>query len=193
MRATVSVAGIYAVDSSIFDNFAVPVNLDKDTVVENILMETAELECLIPEPSALKWAIGRWSARMVGIWSKLWQTTQYTYNPLENYDRTDTETYGRAIHDANVTSGGDTVNQYTAGFDSSDSSASTPANKSVSTLGSTVTTDTTDNSSRTLTSHGNIGVRSSQELILQQREVEQFNIIDYIIQDFKGQFCLLVY
>lgn len=43
------------------------------------------------------------------------------------------------------------------------------------------------------TEQGNIGLTSTQQLIKEEREVAQFEIDDYIIKDFKKQFCILVY
>lgn len=193
MRATLSVAGLYQYDNTIFDNFALPLNVSKEVVVDNILYETQELEVAIPDPDKLKWAIGRWSAKMLPIWTKLQATLNFTYNPIENYNRTDTETTGRAVHSTDVTSGGDTVNEYTAGFNSADAQANVPARRNTSTLGSTTTTDGTDNASRSLISTGNIGVTTTQEMIKQEREIDEFSLIDHIIIDFKTQFCILVY
>lgn len=41
--------------------------------------------------------------------------------------------------------------------------------------------------------YGNIGVTTSQQMIEAEREVVKFNIYDYITDDFKSRFCLLVY
>ena len=57
----------------------------------------------------------------------------------------------------------------------------------------TVNHDTTDTGSITTTRQGNIGVTSTQSLIKEQRDVVQFNLMDYIIKEFKQRFCLLVY
>lgn len=40
---------------------------------------------------------------------------------------------------------------------------------------------------------GNIGVTTTQQMILAEREIAVFNIIDFIINDFKEWFCLLIY
>lgn len=41
--------------------------------------------------------------------------------------------------------------------------------------------------------HGNIGVTTTQQMIREEREVAEFDVIQYIINDFKSRFCLLVY
>lgn len=41
--------------------------------------------------------------------------------------------------------------------------------------------------------YGNIGVTTTQALIQEQRELVQFDLMEFIIKDFQGEFCLLVY
>lgn len=40
---------------------------------------------------------------------------------------------------------------------------------------------------------GNVGVTTTQSMIREEREVDLFNIVDIIVNDFKNRFCLLVY
>lgn len=40
---------------------------------------------------------------------------------------------------------------------------------------------------------GNIGVTTTQKMIREERDVVQFNTIDYITQSFKKRFCVMVY
>lgn len=41
--------------------------------------------------------------------------------------------------------------------------------------------------------HGNIGVTSAQQMIMQEREVAEFCMVDYIVNDFISRFCVMVY
>lgn len=43
------------------------------------------------------------------------------------------------------------------------------------------------------TETGNIGVTMTQQMISAEREIAMFNIIDFIINDFKERFCLRIY
>lgn len=43
------------------------------------------------------------------------------------------------------------------------------------------------------TETGNIGITLTQNMISAEREIAMFNIIDFIINDFKERFCLLIY
>ena len=141
--------GLYNWDDTIFDLMQIPEELDKDTLIDNLLAETAELEVLYPNPVVFKNLVGVWSAKEIDVWNKLYATTQYEYNPIENYNRyeegseggtgrtthsgtdtsADTTTYGgtdvrnEAImqggHDG--VTGSDTKGHWIAGFDSTPS------------------------------------------------------------------------
>ena len=193
MKATGSLAALYNWDQTIFDNLALPQNVSREVVVYNTLYETQELECAIPDPDRLKEAIGNWSATMVYSWTKLQATLNLTYDPIANYDRTETETISHEETGSDTSSGGDTTNGYTAGFNDAGTYANVPASKTVSSLGSTVSSERDFTDSRTMHARGNIGVTTTQEMITQEREVAQFNLINHIVNDIKNQFCLLVY
>lgn len=96
-----STLGLYEWDSTLFDLMQIPSALDKDTLVKNLLAETAELEVLYPNPVVFKNLIGVWSAKNLDVWERLYATTQYEYNPIENYDRQETGSdsgTGRTTH-----------------------------------------------------------------------------------------------
>lgn len=88
--ALLSLMGLYQYDNSMFDLLELPVEISKDDLVDNLLMETAELEVLYTNPEWMKRAIGAWSRKEVGVWIKLAATLNLDYNPIENYNRTDT-------------------------------------------------------------------------------------------------------
>ena len=82
--------GLYQWDQTIFDLMQIPSALDKPTLVDNLLAETAELEVLYPNPVVFKNLVGVWSAKQLDIWNRLYATTHYEYNPIENYNRYET-------------------------------------------------------------------------------------------------------
>lgn len=88
--ATMSPLGLYRWDDTIFDLMQIPSALDKPTLIDNLLSETAELEVLYPNPVVFKNLVGVWSAKQLDIWNRLYATTQYEYNPIENYNRYET-------------------------------------------------------------------------------------------------------
>ena len=82
--------GLYNWDSTVFDLMQIPSALNRDTLIQNLLAETAELEVLYPNPVVFKNLVGVWSAKQIDIWNRLYATTQYEYNPIENYNRIET-------------------------------------------------------------------------------------------------------
>ena len=85
--ATLSVMGLYNWDPTLFDLMMIPSVLDKPLLINNLIVETAELEVLYPNPVLLKSLIGAWSAKQLSVWQHLYETTGYVYDPIENYNR----------------------------------------------------------------------------------------------------------
>lgn len=103
--------GLYQWDQTIFDLMQIPEQLNRDTLIDNLLAETAELEVLYPNPVVFKNLLGVWSAKNLDVWNRLYATTQYDYNPIENYNRYETGSdsgTGRTTH-----SGTDTTTETT--------------------------------------------------------------------------------
>lgn len=97
--ALLTIMGLYNYDNTIFDNLMLPDGVDKPTLVDNIILETAELECIYPTPVFLKTAIGLWSNVQFLTWDRVYTAMNLEYNPIENYDRQETEsTTGTRAH-----------------------------------------------------------------------------------------------
>lgn len=87
MSATMSLLGLYQNNPGMFGELELPEGIDHDTVVNNLLAETAELEILYPQPYLMQAMIGVWSHKELPVWQKLYDTTLLKYNPIENYNR----------------------------------------------------------------------------------------------------------
>ena len=92
LTSTMSVLGLYQVDQTIFDLLRLPDGIDRNTLVHSILLESANREVLYPDPAVLKNAIGLWAERSFLTWQKLLYTTTVEYDPISNYDRTESWT-----------------------------------------------------------------------------------------------------
>lgn len=181
-----SVLGIYEWDNTIFDLMQLPEHIDRTVLIQNLLAENAELEILYPNPTVLKNLIAVWSQKNLDIWNRLYQTTQYEYSPIENYNR-----YEDGTSEGSTTRNtDDTKGHWIAGFDAPNTGDGLIKQTRDEYDGNT-TADT--EGSHTLHAHGNIGVTTTQKLIREQREIEQFNIYDIIIKDFKQRFCIMIY
>ena len=222
-----SIMGMYEYDSTIFDGFDSPSYIDddnvvhtlnRDDVINNILLQCAELELVYPSIQMMKFAISVWSASNSRTWDKLYKSMYLDYNPLWNVDanETETETNERDISRQHTGSNnetrnltdGETVNltdtESVQGFNSNTWSESKRNVKSGTDTFTHTGTDNIainnnetvdDDNERVLTKRrtGNIGVTASQDLIKKEREIADFSIIEYITQSFKERFCLLIY
>ena len=180
--AMLTIIGLYNYDHTLFDDMSIPAAIDRDTLVQNILLECGMFETYIPDPAVMKTAITYWSRKASGIWEDLQKTKEYDYNPIWNKDGVIRETETR---DLKGTGKNETVNQVSA-FDQAGFTNQAKGNTDAeSTDTGTVTRERLE--------QGNIGLTSTQQLIREQREISEFNLYDYIINDFKSRFCLMVY
>ena len=70
------------------DLFLTGWDIDKTTLVDNLLLETAELNILYTDPDFMKIAIKSWSAKELPVWQALYETLFFKYNPIWNKDGT---------------------------------------------------------------------------------------------------------
>lgn len=87
-----SILGLYEAEPTLFDNMALPEGIDKETVIDSILQDCMELEAVYTSPYAMKLMIGVWARRELPTFERVWKAEQAEYNPIENYDRNQTDT-----------------------------------------------------------------------------------------------------
>ena len=202
----ISFLGLYTWDDTLFENLALPEGFTKkkkNILINNLLMETAELEVIYPDPGFMKNAIEAWSGKEVINWERLYKLMLMEYNPIENYNRvedSDNQNRGATTHsgkDIAQGSASDTITNHITSFDSNDLQTH---DRSQDISGTTdevrhghVITDTTGYHLHSQIS-GNIGVTTSQQMAEQEIDITpKLNIFDIIIKSFISRFCLLVY
>ena len=194
--------------------------LSKEAFLDELYSQTAELEVIYPRPDFMQRLIGSWSKTRLPVWNELWKTTQYSYNPIENYDRIEdgtdmdthsgTDTYGNTL----ARTGTDTVTDtpdLLVSEGAYDANTADPVNGlapfshqggeavSETEYGSTDTTNGSTIHGHKITTkhdlhvHGNIGTVTTQKMITEQREIVSFNFYEKMIRDFIERFCILVY
>lgn len=219
MRSWISLYGLYQVDNSILGGLYVPAGLDADRLKERLLYETIDLELLYTEPTMLGRMIYVWALSMQHSWDRMKEALYASYSPIENYDRNedwtdkDTRTDNLTQTTNGSTTGGGTVTGSNSTTDTHsakgyNSGAMVAGEKDqIDTTTSNTTTDSTTNNSTTTNTgtqgrdytrkgrvHGNIGVTTNQQMINAELELRVNNQMEtIIIQQFKQQFCLLVY
>lgn len=149
-KITLSVLGLYTHDNTIFNNMVIPANVDRETLINKILMECAEFEILYPDAEFMALAIENWSKSMLPTWNKLNTLFNVDLSPNNDYSFTRTLTGERSktndndevttYNSTDAKSGSDTVKNTGT---QADAGTSTIANTGTQgTSGSTSTTNT---------------------------------------------------
>ena len=81
-----SIIGMYEYDPTVMDGLNVPIGINKEDVINNIMLECAELEIIYPRLETMKQAIEIWSNSNQLTWNKLYNTMTINYNPIWNVD-----------------------------------------------------------------------------------------------------------
>lgn len=192
--AVLSILGLWTADNTIFDLLNVPDGVEKQQVIDNILLQCADVSFIYSNPNTAKYAIGLWSDKNALTWVKMYETTVIEYNPIENYDRKEDWTDTRQT-DNNIdqtTAANSTNTNKVHGFEAE---AIVTANIEESSGNGTSNSKSNEQETATHTArlHGNIGVTTNQEMLEAERELVQFNMVDFITKSFQKEFCVMVY
>lgn len=191
MRATLTITGLYNFDNTIFDGWTFPEGVDPEEVKTAILYECSSYELTLPNADLFKVVTSSWCRRKAHAWERALAAINAIYNPIHNYDRTETATdteSGSSGHSGEISS---TTTEKTAAFN-----AATYANKDQITNNqdseaSAVYGKNVGHSSRIT---GNIGVTTSQQMVSAELDLsEKLDIYQIITRDFKREFTLMVY
>lgn len=195
VNAHLSILGLYYANPNIFDGLTlpngtgapewpeeVPTELDKQSLIDLLLAECEPLEIRIPDADIMQSIITSWSKTKLPSWNALLYSTMRRWNPIHNYFRTE------VVNDSErqESTSGSTSSSSVAGFN--DEALKQNAGATASANG-----NTSKEYSHNSQISGNIGVTTSDQMIAEFRETVQYNIYNQIINDFKRQFCLLVY
>ena len=169
-----SIMGLYEYDNNLFEGLQLPEGLSREAVINEILLQCAELEIMYPNIDIMKLAITTWSVANQYTWQKLYDTMVVEYNPIWNVDAT--------VNIDRDTSGSGNATDAVKGFNSD-------------TWAESEKTDTNSSAEEDVIERrtGNIGVTTTQQMLEQERKIAEFNMISYIAQSFKQRFCLLIY
>lgn len=177
---TISVRGMWQFDNALFDKFIVPAQIDKQDVVDSILLECAELPVVYTNWDVLQGAIGLFSKRRVHAWERMATALFEDYNPLHNFDR-----YEESADDENT-----------------DSSVSSDSVNTVNGYNGDAEHDRQNMSGKNKTKrgnkhsghlYGNVGVTTSAQMLEGELEIRKQDLISIIVREFKENFCIMVY
>lgn len=118
-----------------------------------------------------------------------------TTGKVSAYDSTDFQNREKTNSTASESNSTESTENFTENGKVTNAGTKTIANTGNET--NNVSRETSDNNTGETTHEqtetGNIGVTTTQQMISAEREIAVFNIIDFIINDFKERFCLLIY
>ena len=142
-------------------------------------------------------------------WKRLWETNVVAYNPIHNYNMTDTRTLAKGESEAKVGTGNsvDTTQHgrttegidFTYGLNNVDDDGKRTDRSTFGEGGSTVETSTKDDSVRATNEEeitnrsGNIGVTTTQQMLSSERELWMWNFFDQVYKDIDTVLALPFY
>ena len=112
LHPTGSTIDLLEADEDLFINLVLPDGVDRDLVIDTILEKYGMQALVRPDPSYMKKHIGVWSRRKLWTWTKLYNTLNLEYNPIDNTDKyedyTDTRTTERTTSGETASTSGGT-------------------------------------------------------------------------------------
>lgn len=200
--ARLSILAMLSADPDLFADFALPEQMEKDTLIDYIIQECAELEILITRPAMLKRMITSWSRARLHSWERLYQSTIQQYNMIHNYDRYEEwrderdisrDSNGRSTRTPNLTG---KVSHSEAAYNTQTLKPISEDNteqRGTETATADVLEDTSDDSSHSGHLYGNIGVTTAAQMLEGERELNTYDVYLAIANEFKRRFCVIVY
>lgn len=194
-----SLMGLYNYDKTIFDLFEVPASVDRDILVQNLMLDTADMEILYPNPNVMKQAIGFWSESRIEAWNHMEDALHMNYNPIHNYDRneeyTDTVVEKGTSNGTSTTKSSGEATHSVSAFNTAAGLTDAEKNSAKDSGEATSQGATSNDKNIEHKAHlyGNIGVTTTQEMIeseLKLRETDMYKIVE---REFISKFILLVY
>ena len=194
-QAKLTLIGLYNYDNTIFDLLNVPEGITKDTLVNNILLKSSEFEVLYPDPDFMKSAIGDFSNAWQPTFERWVNALALEYNPLENYDRKEDWTDTRNGHNSGTTSGrtNSTTTNKVSAYDAGDDLTTHDQDTVVGADSSSSSGESHEGAKHDGRVHGNIGVTTSQQMLMSELDLGYWNIYERIIGLFLTEFVLPIY
>lgn len=195
MSATMTLIGLYNYQDDLFDDLSLPEGIDKQTFIDNLLLRSGDFELLYPNGDFMKDAIRVWSAKWYATFDRWVKALAIEYDPLENYDRqehwTDSNS-GSASGSASGSTGSTTTNNVSA-YDGGNTY--TPKDQMVvsGTDSSSSSSSSSSSGEHTGRIHGNIGVTTSQQMLISELDLGYWNLYERMIGLFLTDFVLPVY
>ena len=88
MHATLSFLGLYNYEPTLFDTLQVPAGVDKTLVQNTLMMETADLEVMQPDPVIMRQVLGWFPQRRLDAWTRVYTALSSKFQAVTDVDVT---------------------------------------------------------------------------------------------------------
>lgn len=190
LKAQLTLFALYNFVPDLFNNLTFPEGIDRGQALDAILWECADLELVYSNPELIKRKMLSFSADYSYKWSQLYRSMHFEYNPIDNYDRTETFTEHSSASGSDSGTNGMDSTQSSKAFNES---AFSERDKSHDAGSYNNSTSGTGDISRTLRARGNIGVTTTDQMITGFRNTVNFKLYEIIAKDFLNTFCVGIY
>lgn len=185
-------------DPEMLNDIVLPEEIDRETLVNQILFEGCTLYPIYQDPILFKRMVEHYFVMRLQIHEELAKTLEYSYNPLENYDRIEdrertgdgTEAYERK---RNLTGNATTEEQVSAYNENTYQPQAKTITNSGDNEGEKLSRKTGEKGIEHSRIHGNIGVTTSQQMLEEQRRVVKFSLYEFIAAHFLKTFMIGLY
>lgn len=204
--AKITIFGLYNFDNHLFDFLKLPEKLDKETLINNILLNCGEFEPLYADYDFLRFAIGTFSTKWQKTFERWLQIQEIEFNPIHNYDRYEEWTDNHAstqkgnskTEQTNKNTGTIENEKTVSAYDSSTyqpQEKNTQKNDLTEKLNNGNEFNNKEDIDIKHSGHlyGNIGVTKSTEMALEYVDFAKWNIYDAITELFKVELTLPIY
>ena len=177
---------------SLFDGISLPDDIDQKILYDKIMYDNWDLEPYISDFDVLHRFILNWFKTRYHAWEMMNKALSQDYEPLENMNRTETETITRERKFTGQTSTEDSGENETR-VSAFDSSSYQPSQMDTSQAkGSENRNDSEDETvTNERNSHGTIGVITNQDMLQKEIDIRRYDIYSIISKEFTNEFMLL--
>lgn len=172
----------YYLKDGLFKDLELPEGLNKDVLIAVILKECGEMTPVFTDAEFMQQMIGAWSIKWKDTFRRWFNALSITYDPLNNYDRTEEWT-------TDTTSGSSGSSSVETTKSAYDSDTYTPYDK----VSGTNSDNASGNEVKRGHTYGNIGVTTSQQMLQAELDIAEWNIYDHIKDLFMQEFCIMIY
>lgn len=203
LNPRLTLMGLYKYNPAVFQNLSLPATVDEETFIDSLLMEYGECPLIYPNYDYMVLAIGAWCRKWFANIERIATALNAEYNPIHNYDRTETWTENetgtkditRGINTTENESGSD--EDLVSAYNESNYQPSTKTvydRENEGTQDENYDEDTSRQNAKTGRAYGNIGVTENSAMVHHELDLRSTENLYHIIAElFYKEFCLYVF